>query len=398
LTRNQSQTAVGLDAFFNGPRGADAQALLDAIFALDPSNLGAVADQLSGSLHPQSNHVALAVTESTLRLIQDRLGSVGGGFAAGGSLASLSNAGARFQVAALDELYDDGTSVAQAGGSGGTGPVSLWVRGFGQLADADSTIDAPGFSTTSGGVLVGADFKVNENLLAGIAGSYAHTSVSFNQGAGSTDLDSFLLAPYGKISSGDWYVSGVLGIGFEDFSTTRHISFPGFSASASSSHGGMAYGGYFETGYNFRPGNFIVTPVVGFDATHVSTDSFKESGGGGADLAVTSANSDSAAASLGVRLSGRVEGSGGTFTPEAHAIYRHDFLTDRQKVGETFVQVPSGGTFTVVSSRFGKDAILAGVGINYDFSATSKLFATYDGNFSSGFTAHTVSAGFRMKF
>jgi outer membrane autotransporter protein len=52
----------------------------------------------------------------------------------------------------------------------------------------------------------------------------------------------------------------------------------------------------------------------------------------------------------------------------------------------------------VVSSRFGKDAILAGVGVNYDFSATSKLFATYDGNFSSGFTAHTVSAGFRMKF
>ena len=398
LTRNQNETARGLDAFFNGPRGPEAQTLLNAIFALDPSNLGAIADQLSGSMHPQSNHVALAVTESTLRLIQDRLGSIGGGFAAGGSLASLSNAGARFQVAALDELYDDGSSVAQAGGSGGSGPFSVWARGFGQIANADSSIDAPGFSTTAGGFLVGADYKANENLLAGIAASYAHTSVSFNQGAGSTDLNSFLISPYGKMSSGDWYASGVLGIGFEDFSTTRHVSFPGFSASASSSHGGMAYGGYFETGYTFRPGNFMITPVVGLDATHVSTDSFQESGGGAADLAVKSANSDSAAASIGVRLAGRVEGSNGTFTPEAHAIYRHDFLTDRQKVGESFVQVPSGGAFTVVSSRFGKDALLAGVGINYDLSATSKLFATYDGNFSSGFTEHTVSAGFRMKF
>lgn len=400
LTRNQSQTGIGLDAFFNGVPGPDALNLLGAVMNLNPgTQLGMALDQLSGEQHPQSNHVALTVMESTLRLIQDRLGALGSGFVAGGSMASLSNSGLRYQVASLDTIYDDGSSVAQAGGSLDLGQVSLWIRGFGQFADSGSTSNAPGFNTTSGGVILGADTQVSDNMLAGVAASYAYTSVAFNQGAGSTQLDSFLVAPYGRIGSGDWYASGVFGIGFDDFSTSRHIAFPGFGATASSSHNGLAVGGAFETGYTFRPGNFTLTPVIGFDASHISTDSFTESGAGAADLAVKSANSDSAAASIGVRLATRVDNADGSrFTPEAHVIYRHDFLADQQQVGEAFVQVPSGGAFTVVSSRFGKDALLAGIGVNYDLSPTAKLFANYDGQFSSGFTAHTVSAGYRMKF
>jgi len=400
LTRNESQAGLGLDGFFNGPRGGDALALLGAIMSLNPgTQLGNALDQLAGEQHPQSNHVALTVTETTIRLIQDRLGALGTGFVAGGSMASLSNNGLRYQVAALDTIYDDGTSVAQAGGSMDLGQVALWIRGFGRFADSSSTTFAPGFNATSGGVILGVDTQVSDNMLAGIAASYAYTSVSFNQGAGSTDLDSFLVAPYGRIGSGNWYASGVLGIGFDNFNTSRHIAFPGFAATASSSHSGLAVGGSFETGYTFRPGSFTLTPVVGFDVSHISTDSFTESGAGAADLAVKSANSDSAAASIGVRVATRIDNAeGGSFTPEAHVIYRHDFLADQQQVGETFVQVPSGGTFTVVSSRFGKDALLAGIGVNYDLSPTSKLFANYDGEFSSGFTSHTVSAGYRMKF
>ena len=400
LTRNQSQTGIGLDAFFNGPRGTDALSLLGSVMLLDPgTQLGFALDQLSGEQHAQSQRVALTVTESTIRLVQDRLGALGSGFVAGGSMASLSNEGLRYQVASLDTIYDDGSSVAQAGGGLNLGGAALWIRGFGRFSDSSSTIDAPGFNTTSGGAIIGIDTQVNDNVLAGIAASYASTSVSFNNGAGSTDLDSFLVMPYARIGMGDWYMSGVFGVGFDNFSTTRHIAFPGFAASATSSYSGLAAGGAFEMGYTFRPGSFTVTPVIGFDASHVGTDSFRESGAGAADLAVQTTDSNSAAALVGVRLATRIDnGDGSVFSPEAHIIYRHDFVTDRQQVGESFVEVPSGGAFTVVSSRFGKDAVLAGVGINYDLSPTGKLFATYEGEFSSGFTGHTVSAGYRMKF
>lgn len=87
----------------------------------------------------------------------------------------------------------------------------------------------------------------------------------------------------------------------------------------------------------------------------------------------------------------------GTFVPEAHAIWQHEYLDDRAKVGVAFTESP-GGRFTIVSSRFGADTGLLGVGVSHDAGSNVTVFVNYDAQLQSNFTSHTISAGLRVKF
>jgi subtilase-type serine protease len=123
-----------------------------------------------------------------------------------------------------------------------------------------------------------------------------------------------------------------------------------------------------------------------------------ESGAGAADLDFNGTNADSLTSSLGARASARIDtDSYGAFVPEAHAIWQHEYLDDRAKVGVAFTESP-GGRFTIVSSRFGADTGLLGVGVSHDAGSNVTVFVNYDAQLQSNFTSHTISAGLRVKF
>ena len=377
--------------------------LLAAIFNLDPAGEAAALNgPLSGSSLPQTNFVAPNTARVSAGLIQDRLAPGSGAFGVGVSTASLANGGAGLEVAGLDVLSDGDEQVAQASTTPGN-PWAFWSRGYGNFALGDSSTAAPGFSANTGGVIFGADYKIDGNILLGAAFNYSHTGIAFDDQAGSSTVESYTISPYGRYSQGDWYASAVASFGIDSFDTSRPVGFPGFSGgNATASPDGQVYGFAAETGYalhsDLMSNPLTVTPLAGFGYTHLHADSFTESGGSVADLAVSGSDVDSFTTSFGARASTRIDaGANGVLVPEAHAIWQREFLDDRAKVGASFAVAPGSG-FTVVSNRFGANTGLVGIGVTQEASADVKLFVNYDAQIQSSFASHTISAGLRVRF
>jgi len=362
---------------------------------LTPSRLTTLLSSLPGL-----DRVAPAlVTQGAIDQIQDRLGLAGtGGFGSGVGSASVGSHG--LQLAALDESTD--AQLAQAGASGGTGTgLAFWSQGYGSFATGADTAAAPGFSATTGGVLAGADYAVNDGLLVGAALDYSDTTLTFNAASGSAHINNFMILPYGRYTEGDWYVSGVGALGFADINMTTQRALPPFTVTASGNPGGQVYGVYGETGYrvhtSFAGAPATLTPLAGLGYTNFNTDGFTETGAGGADATVGGNSTDSFVSSLGVRASARFEIGGlyGTLVPEVHAIWRHEFLSDQATITASFAGTPS---FTVAGSHEGTDTARLGGSLTQELNPAAKLFLNYDAELQSGLTQHTVSAGLRVKF
>jgi len=354
------------------------------------------------------NPIAVLTTVHTeTNLILDRLAPGGGNFGLGVTTASLSGDPDNLQIAGLDVYSDsDGEELAQASGDGGArSPWALWSRGYGNFASGGSTSAAPGFSADTGGVLFGADYRLDGNFagnaLVGAAFNYSNTSVAFNDNAGTSEINDYSLSPYGRYQLGDWYASALGTFGVDTFDIKRNVTFPGFAETAKSSPNGQVIGVAGETGYALHPDlakPLTLTPLAGFAYTHLHTDGSVESGAGAADLDFNGTNTDSLTSSFGARAALRLETEReGVFVPEAHGIWQHEYLDDRAKVGVAFADTP-GGRFTIVSSRFGADTGLLGVGVTNEWSRDVSLFVNYDAQLQSNFTSHTISAGLRVKF
>ena len=51
----------------------------------------------------------------------------------------------------------------------------VWVSGFGDFVNVDGDGNGKGYDFTTGGVTVGIDFRVTDNLVVGLMGDYSHT-------------------------------------------------------------------------------------------------------------------------------------------------------------------------------------------------------------------------------
>jgi hypothetical protein len=64
----------------------------------------------------------------------------------------------------------------------------VWITGFGDFVDVDGDGNAQGYSFTTGGVSVGLDYRLTDQLAIGVFGDYSHTWTSLNPN-GHLDVD-----------------------------------------------------------------------------------------------------------------------------------------------------------------------------------------------------------------
>lgn len=87
--------------------------------------------------------------------------------------------------------------------------------------------------------------------------------------------------------------------GFDDFSQDRHVSFGGLSEIAHSEPSGCQIVGNPDGGYDFHIGHLTFGPTLGAQYTHLSVDSFTETGAPLVDLNVNRQETDSLRSRLG---------------------------------------------------------------------------------------------------
>ncbi|MBV8426424.1 MAG: autotransporter outer membrane beta-barrel domain-containing protein [Hyphomicrobiales bacterium] len=283
------------------------------------------------------------------------------------------------------------------------GNAQVWARGFDQFGSATASAASAGVGyniNRAAPFIAGVDWRLDNNIMAGVAATYVATSARFKDGS-STNVSSYQGAVYAGWAGGPWYALGSVVLSFNDFSTSRLLTPFGLPADATSSPSGQSYQGHAEAGYRWElPAGSVtmsVTPYAALDYVNAHISNFSENGGFGA-LSVNSTDNNSFQTTLGIRLTSRIAiANMGTLIPQLRLGWSHEFLDASQQIAAALVGVP-GSRFTSTGILFGRDAALIGAGFSMELSPDAKVFVDYDGRLVSRVQEHSVSGGLRVRF
>ncbi len=401
LTPNQKAVAKGLDSILN-KRGA--RKLIDKLNTLP---LGDIPDTLS-LLSPEQFaaifNIGFATSQIQFGNIERRLEDArngASGFSTNGLALSNSRGSLNYNGMPLSNEKDGLTLAGWVGksivGKQTVAPIisesrwSFFATGTGEWADVETTGNARGSEFTTGGVTVGADYRVNRNLVVGLTAGYTNTDSDLNNG-GKIDLNSGRAGVYATVYNDGLYLNALVGGAYNSYDTKR--------STLGGKANGSTHGGEFDAllggGYDICTGGFTFGPVASLRYTYIGLDSFTENGSD-APLHFKSQNQDSLKSTLGLKASYAFNVGGIVITPEVRAQWLHEYLDSTAAVESSFAA--GGSTFTTRGPNLGRDGLLLDAGVTAQFNPNFAVFAYYTGDIGrSNYNSNSVNGGFRISF
>jgi outer membrane autotransporter protein len=352
-----------------------------ALILLTPEDLASIFTGGFAILHVQLNNIEHRLTD----VRQGSFGFTDSGYAVNDTGPTRSNDGKEMMNMDGKETMSAAAPIAP--------PDRRWgffITGGGELADVETTSEARGSSFTTGGVTVGADYRVTDHFVLGAAIGYANTSAdlsfdgSIHAATGKANL-------YGTYYDGGFYVNGIVGGGYGSLDT-RRLTIGGFARGETNT---ADFDALIGTGYDHHVGKWTFGPLASLRFGLVDLDGFAEHGALGA-LWIDSQSENSLRSALGLQASysatlGRVP-----VTPFIRAQWEHEFLDSTSSIDAGFT--PSD-IFTVHGPHIGRDALLLDVGASAQITARVGIYSYYTGEIGrENYNAHTISGGVRVSF
>ncbi|HEY5832115.1 MAG TPA: autotransporter domain-containing protein [Hyphomicrobiaceae bacterium] len=394
-TPNQRAVAGALRNGFASEAGSAGAALINALLMLSPGDTRRALDAMSGEIHASLVHVLFAQSRYITAMASDRLWEtgLGGGAAwAGGDRQQMLNLG--LAPPQLGERMGLGYAERDAG----TGPpsrVSTWVRGYGGIGSIDGDGNADTLRSRGSGLFAGWDMPLAPGLVAGMMGGWGTSEADVDGRRSSADIDSGHAGAYARAALGNVLLTGVASYSHYDIDVTRHIAFPGFAGTATSSYGADQATLYGEAGWRLRVGSLDVMPWTGLAWSQARVQGFAEEGAGVVDLLSDGATYRMLDAIAGIRFGTSFAHAGLTWMPQARIAWTHSFGDIDPRLDLAF---RNGGAFVVAGVRREPDALALGAGLNvFDAGAVSG-FIDYTAILSDGARDHTATAGLRVRF
>ena len=368
-TRNQRDTGDGVDSLGNG------NPVWNAVAVLGGDSVPAAFDSLSGEVHASVKSMLLDDSRFVRDAATDRVRSAFAGTAMSSTPVMAYGEGG-FAAAPAD-----------------TDRLAVWMRGFGSWGEWGSDGNAAGLDRTLGGVLIGADGLVAENLRLGLMTGYSHSDVDGRASSGSSD--NYHLGLYG---GSQW---GALGLRFgaayswHDIETARSVAFPGFAESLDANYDAATMQAFGELGYRIDTQSASFEPFAGLAYVNLHTDGFTEKGGASA-LESTGTNTGTTFTTVGIRASKDFMLSGTNVKARGMIGWRHAF-------GDTTplsrVSFAGGDMFTIAGVPIAKDAAVIEAGLDFGITEKATLGLSYSGQIGSGGTRdHGFRADYRVNF
>ena len=149
----------------------------------------------------------------------------------------------------------------------------VWMTGFGDFVSVDADTNAQGYNFTTGGVTLGIDFRITDQLAIGVMGDYSHTWTSVNP-AGHMDVNSGRGGVYATWYNHGLYFNGAIYGGHNNYDSSRS----GLLGLATGGTEGAEWSTFVSGGYDFHFGALTVGPVAALQYTSVGIDGFSEQG------------------------------------------------------------------------------------------------------------------------
>ncbi|MGA9753682.1 MAG: autotransporter domain-containing protein [Desulfobaccales bacterium] len=404
LNSNQQQVGLMLNSVAATTTG-DLGAVLTAIDALpansdvqnaykqiSPEKAGALANL--GFVAATFQMRNLATRTTNLRLVQGESGG-GGGLASGGlscNYSKLDGVMLAYNGASLSNLFSARKELQAPEGHWG-----LYMDGGAAFGSQTSSLNQTGYNFTLGGFTAGADYRLRDNLLVGLATGYSNTSAGFYGSGGSVNTNTIPFNAYAAYFPGSLYAYGSLGYALNLFDLKRGISFGDISRTASSSSTGNQFNLYGETGYDVRMSRFILTPSATLAYSALWLGGFTEQDAGSLNLKIASQTADSLQTGIGGRLTVPLQAGSVKVVPQGYAFYQHEFANGSRNLNASLSQGSS--TFNFQTDATKRNYALVGASITAGLR--KNLYAQVNFNAEVGRTGSTgqaINAGLRWEF
>jgi outer membrane autotransporter protein len=209
----------------------------------------------------------------------------------------------------------------------GNGPRNgWWVKGFGYYGEQDARGNSTGYDSRIIGTMIAYDAPIGLDTRAGLGFGYARSTIDGDTFDADTDFDTYRALAYIGHERGPWFVNGSASFGWSDYSSMRHIVFPGVNRTANAEYSGQDYTAFASTGFHLSAQKFTVTPIASLQYTRMHIDGYSETGAGDIDLKVKSQDYDFLESGLGVKVERYFSSDDGrtSFVPETHFNWFHE--------------------------------------------------------------------------
>ena len=406
LGLNSNQQAVG--TMLNGVAGVtsgdldtvmnaidylpDSAGVRDAFKQISPEKAGALTNLGFAAANFQMRNLATRTTN--LRFVQ--------GEASGGS--GLMGGGLNFNYSKLDGpmLAYNGASLSNlfSARKEFQAPESRWgvyMDGGAAFGSQNSSVNQTGYNFTLGGFTLGADYRLLDNFLVGLATGYSNTSAGFYGSGGNVNANTIPFNAYAAYFPGSLYAYTSVGYALNLFDLKRGISFDSIARTASSSTTGNQFNLYGETGYDLKLSRVILTPSATLAYSALWVGGFTEQGAGAINLKVAPQTASSLQTGLGGRLTVPLQAGSVKVVPQGYAFYQHEFANGSRGLNASLSQGSS--TFNFQTDAAKRNYALVGASVTVGLKKNLYAQANYNTEVGrANYTAQNINAGLRFDF
>jgi outer membrane autotransporter protein len=275
---------------------------------------------------------------------------------------------------------------------GPTNRWGVWVNGWGDWVNVNDDNGVKGYNFTTGGVNVGVDYRITDNLAIGLFGTYAHTWTSLNPG--SIDANTGVGGLYVTYWNQGFYINGAVFGGYNSYDTSRGEL---TNTEANGSTSGYEVSTFVDTGYDFHFGNLSFGPVFAAQYTNVHVDGFTEQGAF-LPLNIHSDSEESWRTDLGVRASYDWHVGNIIVIPRLWAAWEHEYKYSSLPITVSSVEFP-GESVTVFGPHEGHDSAIINAGVGTQWTPRISTYVGYQGqlgrdNYDANGVTGTISFAF----
>jgi uncharacterized protein YhjY with autotransporter beta-barrel domain len=233
--------------------------------------------------------------------------------------------------------------------------LGLYFSGLVEALNRNVTTNQDGYRSNIFGFTAGTDYRMMNNLVVGMAFSYANTHGDFNTGGGNFNINSYSPTIYAAwMPTNRTFVQTVAGYTSDINSVSRAVDVfvdpldtinlgalmrsaraTGFSSSRTSSDV-FRFG--ILTGYDHPIQNITIGPRLGLNWSNTHIPGFSEEGNTGLELRYNDQYVNSLQSVVGLQGSAAFGTSVGVLVPQVNADYIHEYANSQRFIGVQFVQ------------------------------------------------------------
>jgi outer membrane autotransporter protein len=268
----------------------------------------------------------------------------------------------------------------------------VWMTGFGDFVSVNSDANANGYDFTTGGVSLGVDYRITNQLAIGVMAEYSHTWTSL-QPSGNIDVNSGRGGLYATWYDRGIYLNAAIYGGYNNYDSSRS----GLGGLATGSTGGAEMSTFISGGYDFHFASLTVGPIAALQYTYSNVNGFSENGSL-APMQIQSNSADSLRSDVGFRVFYQWQIGKVLVEPSLKAAWEHEYLYSALPVTASFAEIPSP-TATFFGPSEGHDSAIISAGASAQWSPAMTIYLNYDGQLARGnYDSNAVTGGVRIGF